>query len=96
MKEAFEYEDDFENILRYAACGSLPFSFPVDHYYLLDELYNLKFHPQKMYLQNNRKIAKSLLLSCIFIKLITFSLFFPIKQNYDWKLKMLKANNIKK
>lgn len=82
--------------MSYVAEGNLPFAFPIDHYHLLDEIYSLNAHSRRLYWLNNRKVAKALILSCLFVKLITYSLFFPIKESEEWKIKMLKINDMKK
>lgn len=43
-------EGGLDSLLKEIGVGNLSYSFPLDHYYLEEEMFRIKLHPQKLYL----------------------------------------------
>lgn len=84
------------NTINDLAVGNIGYSFPLDCHHLAEELYRINFHPKKLYLQIDSIHSKALLLSHLFVKLISYNFMFSIREDNEWKKKLLKLNNLKK
>ena len=98
LKEIQKLMEDggMEALLREIGVGNLPFSFPLDHYYLEEEMFRMKLHPQKLYLQMEQIQSKALLMVCFFVKLLVYDFLFVIREDLEWKHRLLKQNTLKK
>lgn len=75
----------FDSLIQDIGIGNLPYSFPLDHNYLEEEIYRLHFHPQKTYLLCDELQSKALIMTTFFVKLLAYDFLFVIREDMDWK-----------
>jgi hypothetical protein len=75
--------------------GNLPYSFPIDDYHFFEEIYRVKYHPNRLYAKLSKEESKALIMSFFFLKLLLNEFLFVAKDKLDWKKNIMKKNNIK-
>lgn len=55
----------------------------------------MRYHPGRLYLRLTREESKALVISFFFLKLFLGEFLFVVKDNFEWKKKIMKWNQIK-
>ena len=81
--------------MRHVGMGNLPYSFPIDDYHFIEEIYRVKYHPGRLYAKISKEESKCLIMSFFFLKLFLNEFLLVVKDNFKWKKLIMKRNQIK-